>query len=224
MTSQLSAAINYQFKNNALLDLALSHRSLGKDNNERLEFLGDSLVNLIIAQALFSKEEHATEGDLSRMRASLVKGDTLAEVAREFALGDYLKLGPGEVKSGGYKRSSILAGALESLIGAIYLDSNFETCQQVVLAWFKDRLQHTEAAQIVKDPKTELQEYLQAIKIAVPEYKLVNTVGAAHKQVFRIECFIKQLGKSVIAEGLSRRKAEQSAAQAMMKELMNDGC
>ena len=221
MVGQLLKVLNYQFTNSSLLDLALSHRSLGKDNNERLEFLGDSIVNFIIAEALFSKETQATEGDLSRMRASLVKGDTLAEIAREFSLGDYLKLGPGEIKSGGHKRSSILAGALESLIGAIYLDSNFETCRRIVLAWFTDRLKHTETAQIIKDPKTELQEYLQAQKIAVPEYKLVNTVGAAHKQIFHIECVIKQLGKAVIEEGLSRRKAEQSAAQRMMKELMN---
>ncbi len=146
MINILLKAINYQFKNTSLLELSLSHRSIGKDNNERLEFLGDSIVNFIIAEALFLKEDQASEGDLSRMRASLVKGDTLAEIAREFDLGDYLKLGPGEIKSGGHKRSSILAGALEALIGAIYLDSDFITCRHIVLTWFNDRLQHTETA------------------------------------------------------------------------------
>lgn len=219
MVSLLSKAINYRFNHPELLDLALSHRSVGKDNNERLEFLGDSIVNFVIAHALFEKENGATEGDLSRMRASLVKGDTLAEIAKEFKLGDYLKLGQGELKSGGHKRSSILAGALESLIGAIYLDSNFETCRSTVLAWFEDRLKRTETAQIVKDPKTELQEYLQALKIAVPDYKMVNTTGAAHKQTFYVECVVEELGKTVREQGLSRRKAEQNAAQAMMKEL-----
>lgn len=219
MMNRLSKVINYRFNKADLLELALSHRSVGKYNNERLEFLGDSIVNFIIAQALFNKEEHATEGDLSRMRASLVKGDTLAEIAKEFQLGDYLKLGQGEIKSGGHKRASILAGALESLIGAIYLDSDFETCQQIVLAWFKERLKSTVTETIVKDPKTQLQEYLQAMKVDVPEYKLINTAGAAHKQLFYVECIIERLKKSVTAEGLSRRKAEQNAAQTMMKEL-----
>lgn len=215
----LCKTINYQFNHSELLTLALSHRSVGKENNERLEFLGDAIVNLIIASALFDKEQAASEGDLSRMRASLVKGDTLAEIAKEFNLGNYLKLGPGELKTGGHKRESILAGTLEALIGAIYLDSNFEICRSIVLAWFEHRLKQTETAHIAKDPKTQLQEYLQALKIPVPEYKMLSATGAAHQQTFQVECIIESLGKRVTERGLSRRKAEQNAAEAMMKEL-----
>ena len=222
MLQRLLQVIRYEFRDPRLLDLALSHRSVGKDNNERLEFLGDSLVNCIIAQALFDKDLDATEGDLSRMRASLVKGDTLAEIAREFQLGEYLKLGLGEIKSGGHQRASILAGALEALIGAIYLDSDFEVCKIIVLKWFADRLQRTATETIVKDPKTQLQEYLQSIKVDIPEYKLLSIVGAAHTQVFSVECVVKGLDKSMIAEGLSRRKAEQQAAQIMLQELTRD--
>ena len=222
MINRFYKAIGYTFQDKTLLTLALSHRSIGKENNERLEFLGDSIVNFIIAEALFEKESEATEGDLSRMRASLVKGETLAEVAKDFDLGEYLKLGPGEIKSGGHKRSSILAGALEGLIGAIYLDADFEVCQKVVLNWFEGRLKDTTLDQIYKDPKTELQEYLQARKLPIPEYKLINTTGAAHKQEFFVECYVETLNKSVKEQGMSRRKAEQNAAEQMLKELKRD--
>lgn len=216
---QLQATINYHFKDEKLLQQALSHRSCGKLNNERLEFLGDSLVNLIIADALYVKHDNATEGELSRMRSSLVKGDTLAKVAKEFLLGDYLHLGPGEIKSGGHKRSSILAGALEALIGAICLDSDFAICQQVVLQWFKARLDNTDIGKIYKDHKTLLQEYLQSKGLPLPQYQLVDTTGAAHEQTFHVQCIIESLGKVIEQNGLSRRKAEQAAAQHMLKEI-----
>lgn len=222
VADKISKAIGYTFKDTALLTLALSHRSVGKENNERLEFLGDSIVNLIVALALFQKEFEASEGDLSRMRASLVKGETLAAVAKDFNLGEYLKLGPGEIKSGGHKRSSILAGALEALIGALYLDAGFDVCQAVVLKWFEERLLNTTVEQVEKDPKTALQECLQARKLPLPEYNLISATGAAHKQVFLVECYIEALKKSIKEEGMSRRKAEQNAAEKMLKDIERD--
>ena len=220
---QLQQKIGYTFKNESLLTTALSHRSYGKDNNERLEFLGDSIINFIAAHALFAKHSDAAEGDLSRMRSSLVKGDTLAKVAKEFELGEYLKLGPGEMKSGGFKRSSILAGALEALIGAIFIDAGFAECHRVVMSWFEQRVADTDVENIYKDNKTLLQECLQAKKLPLPEYKLIKTTGVAHKQTFYVECHIESIGKIVKDKGMSRRKAEQNAAKKMLKVINNDG-
>lgn len=218
----LAQVLSYTFKNEALLVLAMSHRSMGSNNNERLEFLGDSLVNLIIAEAVFQKYPKAKEGELSRLRSSLVSGEALAGVAREFGLGDYIYLGHGELKSGGHKRSSILGCTVEAIIGAIYLDSDFNQCQATVLRWFESRLQALSLDNEYKDAKTQLQEYLQASQIGLPEYTLLKTEGQSHEQVFTIQCEVKKLSIKTTAEGGSRRKAEKLAASALLEEIKND--
>lgn len=218
----LCKKIGYTFTSEKLLLQALSHRSVGKVNNERLEFFGDAILSFIIAEVLYKKQKEAAEGALSRLRASLVKGETLAKIANEIDLGQYLILGAGELKSGGHKRASILAGAVEALIGAIYLDADFDTCKKTVLKWFKQRLQNLGSDETCKDPKTRLQEYLQSKKITLPHYHLIKTTGAAHNQTFYIECEVQMLKKTVKGKGLSRRKAEQNAAEEMMRVLNSD--
>jgi len=214
----LSKSLGYEFSDSALLELALTHRSFGNHNNERLEFLGDSLVNMIIAEALYRQLPKAREGQLSRLRANLVKGSTLAELGKGFGLGDYLRLGSGELKSGGYRRESILADVVESIIGAIYLDANFDTCKQCVLRWYESRLQSPELATVKKDPKTQLQEFLQKQKEALPEYEVVNIQGADHNQTFKVTCQINLLDDKTEGSGSSRRLAEQQAAyEALVK-------
>ena len=211
--------LNYSFKQGDLLTLALSHRSVGKTNNERLEFLGDALLNAFIAEALFHRFPAGEEGQLSRMRAQLVKGETLAKIAKEFSLGEYLKLGEGELKSGGFRRSSILADAVEAVIGAIYLDSDFNTCRRCVLNWYQSRLDELSLATPVKDPKTELQEFLQARSHALPVYKVINTEGQAHAQTFTVSCKVELLSELISAQGKSRREAEKQAAAAVLRRL-----
>jgi ribonuclease-3 len=211
--------LNYAFKNIDLLKAALTHRSIRGQNNERLEFLGDSLLNFIIAEQLYKTFLSAEEGDLSRLRAILVKGDTLAEIAQEFCLGDYLRLGPGELKSGGFLRKSILADAFEAVIGAIYLDSDFETCREHVLSWFASRIKEVHLA-IQKDPKTRLQEYLQSRHLPLPKYEILAIEGEAHAQLFHIECRVLGLSYATTSVGSSRRKAEQLAAEKYL-ELLN---
>lgn len=218
----LSKKIGYTFKNEALLHLALSHRSVGKINNERLEFLGDSILNFIVGEKLFQQHPEAAEGDLSRMRAALVKGETLTLLAKELSLGDYLILGQGELKSGGFKRSSILAGALEAVIGAMYLDGGFDACYGCINAWFLLRVQALNSAQECKDAKTLLQEYLQAKHFEIPKYHLLETKGQAHNQTFIIECEVIELGIKLTAKGSSRRKAEQAAAEKVLKAIQHD--
>lgn len=215
----LTKKINYQFKNLALLEAALTHRSVAGVNNERLEFLGDSILNCIIASTLYQRHLKAKEGELSRLRASLVKGDTLAELAQEFALSPYLRLGPGEQRSGGAQRESILADAIEALIGAIYLDSNFETCEQLVLSWFEKRLVNLTLANNLKDPKTQLQEILQAHRYGLPVYTVVATTGEAHDQMFYIECYLAELNLRAEGQGKSRRRAEQEAAEKILMQM-----
>lgn len=212
----LQQAINYHFEDVNLLHAALTHRSVRGNNNERLEFLGDSVINFIIAAEIYAMFPRAREGDMSRLRASLVKGETLAKVAKEFNLSEYLILGIGEQKSGGAYRASILADAVEAIIGAIYLDSDFETCQQKVLTWFADRLKNSSLKKNLKDPKTLLQEYLQAHKFPLPSYEIVKITGEAHAQTFYISC--KVTGIETITEGIgaSRRKAEQDAAEQLL--------
>lgn len=218
-TERLQRRLGYTFRNDELLLLALTHRSFGGRNNERLEFLGDSILNMVIAEYLYQHFGAAREGQLSRLRARLVKGVTLAELAREFELGDYLRLGSGELKSGGYRRDSILADALESIIGAIYLDSDFATCRGQVLAWFSARLEALSIEDTQKDPKTRLQEFLQARQLQLPRYEVVSVEGEAHAQTFLVECVVPSLDASTSGQGGSRRVAEQQAAQAALKAL-----
>ena len=217
--ARLQRALGYAFADPQLLTLALTHRSAGGHNNERLEFLGDSILNHIIAEVLYQQFPRAREGDMSRMRASLVKGDTLAEVARELQLGDYLVLGPGERKSGGHRRSSILADAFEAIVGAILLDSTVERCRMSVLGWFAQRLEQLQHGVTDKDAKTQLQEYLQGRRNPLPEYDLVNVQGEDHKREFRVACRLQQPALIVEGAGSSRRKAEQAAARAALEKL-----
>ncbi|ABD81503.1 ribonuclease III [Saccharophagus degradans] len=220
---RLVARLGYTFKDKSLLKLALSHRSYGKQNNERVEFLGDSLLNFIIAEALFAKFPTAKEGQLTQLRANLVKGETLAEIAREFGLGDFLLLGEGELKSGGFRRASILADAVEALIGAIYLDSNssMPTCRERVLAWYATRLDKVELKATAKDAKTLLQEYLQERKMPLPTYTVLAEGGEAHSRQFTVECTITGKSKPCSAVGNSKRIAEKLAAEKMLSQLTN---
>ncbi|MEH6634520.1 MAG: ribonuclease III [Halioglobus sp.] len=222
-TARLQRALGYEFTDPKLLTLALTHRSAGGHNNERLEFLGDSIVNHIIAEALYQQFPQAREGDMSRMRASLVKGDTLAEVARELQLGEYLELGPGERKSGGHRRGSILADAFEAVVGAILLDSNVEQCRANVLRWFTTRLEQLNHVTTDKDAKTQLQEYLQGRRSPLPEYELINVMGEDHHQQFQVACRLQKPALSVEGSGSSRRKAEQAAAHSALESLTQHG-
>ena len=213
----LENSLNYHFKDKTLLEKALTHRSVGSRNNERLEYLGDSLLGFIIAENLYSRFEEATEGELTRLRASLVKGETLAKLARKIELGEFVKLGPGEKRTGGWRRVSILANTLEAIIGAIYLDSDFNTCRMIVLNIYSEFLDNTSLKTLEKDPKTRLQEYLQARKLGLPSYKIVAEEGAAHEKSFSIECEISDLDIHVRAAGRSKRIAEQAAADIVLK-------
>lgn len=219
---RLQRSLGYTFSDPDLLQRALSHRSVGRDNNERLEFLGDSILNHVVAEAIFSRFPDAREGEMSRMRASLVKGATLAEVAREFELGDYLVLGSGERKSGGHRRDSILADALEAIAGAMLLDSDYATTRERLLDWFDSRLQGL-SGKPVKDPKTRLQEFLQGRGGKLPQYALLSTRGAGHEQVFTVSCRLPGLSIESQAEGSSRRAAEMLAAEAALAEVETDG-
>ncbi len=216
---QLLSQLGYAFQNQQLLEKALTHRSCGSDNNERLEFLGDSLVNTFIAEALFQRFPDLKEGQLSRLRSSLVKGETLAELAREFNLGDCLRLGEGELKSGGFRRSSLLADALEAVIAAIYLDSDFASCRQCVLNWFSSRLENLNPEEAPKDPKTQLQELLQGKGLPLPEYSVISADGAAHQQTFTVTCRVSLLPDDVVQKGSSRRSAEKAAAKQALLQI-----
>lgn len=217
--TQLSKSLAYEFKDPSLFELALTHRSCGKRNNERLEFLGDSILNHVIAADLFYRFPNAREGELSRLRARLVKGETLAEIARELELGDYLRLGSGELKSGGFRRESILADAVEAIIGAIYLDTGMETASEFVLSHYQKRLEDPNLQQSLKDSKTRLQEYLQGRQFELPIYELVDTKGEAHAQTFYVQCHTPALSQYTKASGNSRRQAEQEAARLALLAL-----
>lgn len=211
--------LNYQFKNTALLKQALTHRSAGAINNERLEFLGDSLLNTTIANALFHQFPKNSEGELSRLRAALVKGEMLTKIAQEIALGDFLILGQGELKSGGFRRASILADALEAIFAAIYLDSDFLSCQAVILSLYDKHLKDDQIIENLKDAKTQLQEYLQSKKITLPQYKLTHIEGEMHDQIFHITCTVPGLNIVTEGRGETRRKAEQDAARKLFKQV-----
>ena len=213
MTQQaLANRLPYRFVNVSLLTQALTHRSFSAQNNERLEFLGDGALNFIIAQQLFRRFQALAEGDLSRLRAQLVKEATLCEIAQSLDVGAALKLGEGELKSGGWRRPSILADALEALVGAVYLDGGYDEAEALVIALFADKLATIDPNVIDKDPKSLLQEHLQGQKLAVPEYKVTQLAGEAHAQLFMVECYIEKLNIRTAGEGTSRRIAEQQAA------------
>ena len=211
----------HRFDDPELLRRALTHRRAGSKNNERLEFLGDSLVNLFVAEALFQRWPRADEGELTRARAALVREGSLAEIARALKLGDVLELGPGELKSGGFRRDSILADALEAVIGAIYLDGGFERCRDAVLEWFEPAIAELAPGLTAKDAKTRLQEWLQARQQALPEYRLVSAEGEDHDKTFNVLCVMDAAGLETPGSGPSRRQAEQAAAQAALERLEN---
>jgi len=216
---KLESRVAYTFKNASLLDQSVTHRSFGDRNNERLEFLGDSILNFVVASALFSQFPDAPEGDLSRLRARLVKQQTLAEIARELDLGSFLTMGSGELKSGGFDRDSILSDALEAIIGAIFLDGGITEASNCVLALFKERLDALTSSNIEKDAKSRLQEYLQGLGEPVPDYILVGTTGKSPNQNFEIECRSLSFSRTIRAIGTSRRRAEQKAAELSLKHL-----
>jgi len=217
---KLCALTGYQFKQANLLEQALTHRSYSRQlNNERLEFLGDSILNLIISNHIYERFGAADEGDLSRIRASLVKEETLAQVARQIDLGDYIHLGGGELKSGGFRRASILSDALEALIGAIYLDSDYAQTEAAVLHLYQEQLQNVDAGANLRDPKTRLQEYLQANKNSLPGYQVEQITGKSHDQVFTVSCKLTDLDMQSNGKGSSRKKAEQQAAQKILDKL-----
>jgi len=215
---KLSDKLGDTFHDLPLLELALSHRSIGKANNERLEFLGDSIVGYIIAEELYQRFSNDNEGNLSRYRSLLVKGDTLAGIARQFGVGEYLRLGGGELKSGGSRRTSILADAMEAIIGAITLDSDIEQARVCILSWYKERLDNIRTLDL-KDPKTRLQEYLQAQKYDLPQYKVISINGKEHAQIFQVDCLVKELKLSISAQGNSRRVAEQKGAELILEKI-----
>ncbi len=214
-----SLKLPYKFSNESLLGQALTHRSFSADHNERLEFLGDSLLNYIIAEALYLRFPKAREGDLSRLRSKLVKGETLAELAVELQLGPAIRLGSGERKSGGEQRESILADAVEAVIAAIFLDSNFDQCRTVVLQWFQTRLDKLNLQHSYKDAKSTLQELLQARRMPLPVYQLLKKTGMAHQQEFVISCELKELNLVAVAGGRSRKIAEQKAAADLVSQI-----
>ncbi|MFA7270101.1 MAG: ribonuclease III [Sterolibacterium sp.] len=205
--------IGYVFQSRELLKQALTHRSFGTSHNERLEFLGDSILNCIIAQALYERFLDVREGDLSRLRANLVRQETLAEIAQGLGLGEQLRLGEGELKSGGFRRPSILADGLEALFGAVFLDGGFDSARETVLRLFEPYLSNLDPQHSGKDAKTTLQELLQGRRLALPQYLLRATRGEAHAQEFEVECLIPELGITAIGRGTSRRSAEQEAAK-----------
>jgi ribonuclease-3 len=220
--NKLSRKLGYTFKDIALLAEAITHRSKHSINNERLEFLGDSVLGYVISSELFRCFPDATEGELTRGRALLVRGETLAELALDMNLGEYLQLGPGELKSGGYRRKSILSDAMEAIIGAIYIDGGLEPARQHILSIYADKLETISLKKVSKDPKTQLQETMQAMKSALPCYEIVATSGSDHDQVFEVTCKISEIPKPVKGSGTSRRKAEQDAAKKVLK-ILADG-
>ena len=213
------AGIDYRFADQQLLDEALTHRSRGTLNYERLEFLGDSVLNLVISARLFELKPAAQEGDLSRMRARLVRGESLTDIASGLGLGKQLKLGEGERKSGGFRRASILADSFEALLGAIFLDSDYAGCRHVILDLFDPLIEKLPGIEELKDAKTRLQEWLQGRGSPLPEYTLLREEGADHVKKFYVQCTITDDGSMVEASGSSRRRAEQAAAAKMMELL-----
>jgi len=214
MADDLARRLGHAFRRPELLDQALTHRSHGARHNERLEFVGDAVLNCVVARALFERFPDLPEGDLSRVRASLVNRDTLADVARRLELSGAIRLGEGELKSGGGERPSILADALEAIYGAVFLDGGFEAARGVIDRTFAEVLGNADPSALGKDPKTRLQEWLQGRRLPVPAYRIVTVDGEAHAQTFTAECAIASLGIATLGQGTSRRVAEQVAAEA----------
>ena len=217
--ADLERRLGYSFANPALASQALTHRSFGTPHNERLEFLGDGLLNCAVATLLYERFPDLPEGDLSRLRAALVNQAALSGVALGLGLGDRLRLGEGELKSGGFRRPSILADALEALLGAVFLDGGFDALKGAVAQLLADRLERAEGLPVAKDPKTALQEHLQARRLALPRYAVLKTEGEAHDQTFTVECRVDDLGIVAQGKGASRRAAEQAAAIALLAQL-----
>ncbi|MGE5097271.1 MAG: ribonuclease III [Betaproteobacteria bacterium] len=217
--AELERRLGRPFAKPELARQALTHRSYGTPHNERLEFLGDSLLNCAVATLLYERFPRRQEGDLSRLRAALVNQSTLSEVAANLGLGDMMRLGEGELKSGGFRRPSILADALEALLGALYIDGGFEAVRAAVERLLAERLESTEGLPVAKDPKTALQEHLQGRKLALPRYSVQRTEGEAHDQTFTVECRVDDLGLVATGQGTSRRAAEQAAAEAVLAKL-----
>lgn len=214
--SWLERALHYQFEDAGLFSQALTHRSAGGLNNERLEFLGDAVLDFVISDAVYKARPGASEGDLSKLRSSLVKDTTLAAIAADIGLGEHLILGSGEKKTGGHRRESILADALEAIFGAVFLDSGFEAAKDMIGRVFADRLEKLPDADDLRDPKTRLQELAQARKMGLPDYNLVAVRGKAHKQVFEVTCTIRETSAVTRGESTTRRRAEQKAAADML--------
>jgi ribonuclease-3 len=217
----LQKRLGHQFNNVALLQQALTHRSHSVSHNERLEFLGDSILNCVVASILFDTFEHIDEGDLSRVRANLVKQQSLFEIAQKMELSQFLRLGEGELKSGGFRRPSILADTLEALFGAIFLDAGFDAARKVIRSLYEPILESVDPTTLGKDAKTLLQEFLQSKKIALPQYNVVATHGAAHNQEFEIECLVPKLEIQVFGTGGSRRAGEQAAAKLALETALS---
>ncbi|VFP81748.1 ribonuclease III [Candidatus Erwinia haradaeae] len=217
--NHLQRKIGYTFTSLQLLEEALTHRSSSGRNNERLEFLGDSILSYVITFALYHRFESVNEGNLSRMRSSLVCGDTLFSIAMDLDLGSYLRLGPGELKSGGFRRQSILSNAVEALIGGVFLDSDINRVEQMILRWYDCRLNSISSESKQKDPKTRLQEFLQAHHLPLPNYVVVEVNGQDHNQQFIIHCQVNGILDLVVGVGSSRRKAEQATAEKALRYL-----
>ncbi|TDJ63180.1 MAG: ribonuclease III [Proteobacteria bacterium] len=213
--------LDYQFEDETLLQRALTHRSKSADNYERLEFLGDSVLNFTISAELYGRYPNVAEGELTRLRANLVKKETLALLAREMGLGDFLSLGSGELKSGGFDRASILADALEAVFGAVFIDGGIEKARVLIVDVYCDFLEKVTPDTLQKDPKTQLQEHLQKQSFAPPVYNVIEITGQAHDQSFRVECVVPGLSESVQGTGRSRRNAEQDAAAIALRLLVN---
>ena len=220
--ARLEGYINYRFDDHTLLDRALTHRSFSKNNNERLEFLGDSFLNHVIAAYLFSKFTSASEGDLSRMRSSLVRKETLASIGRELDLTSFVSFGEGEKKSGARNRESIISDTLEGLIGAILLDSSFDIAAQVVIDLFEKKLNGIDEASMLKDAKTRLQEKLQRFGDPPPAYVVVSVMGRSPNEIFEVACFAKGIKHAITGRGSSKRQAEQNAAKNVLEEMESE--
>ncbi len=218
-TSALEQQLNYKFINSRLLQQALTHRSHSASHNERLEFLGDAVLNFVVASMLYERFQKLDEGDLSRLRANLVKQAALADLANSLNLSDYLRLGEGELKSGGYRRPSILSDTFEAILGAIYIDGGYGAAAAVINMLYEPIVSEIDTVSLGKDPKTLLQELLQAHKLNLPEYEVISTTGAAHDQLFEVQCTIAQLNVKTTASGGNRRAAEQEAASNALSSL-----
>lgn len=220
--SWLEKTLHYRFKDKRLFAQALTHRSANGANNERLEFLGDAVLDFVISDSVFKLRPDADEGDLSRLRSSLVKDTSLAQLAGDLGIGEHLVLGSGERKTGGHRRKSILADALEAIFGAVYLDSGFDEAARIIDQVFAQRLEDLPKAGDLRDAKTRLQEWLQARKLSLPDYELVSVTGKAHRQRFAVSCTVIELSQTTDGESTTRRKAEQQAASRMLQILSGE--